>query len=313
MRRTDFGKLNRREAGGREPDAQNIGAESTETAQAVQAAVFLKKLGGIDASIVEEAAQEGEIIKFRKHRRVKFAAAAALIVICLTAGGGIVAASMLGIKIFDMRSSADDSSYAVGFAPRCRPQNAFGGHIEEVKATIRKQCEEYKPWMSKIPTHWNSKFEDWESAFAFLEIDFMEVPVTSIMPSWVDLIVEGSKEGPLESVMLNATYMMDKYNISIWANIYVDDSEEQIEAQMYSATGGEANYRSEPYITANKIPCTLVDTLVLETDGCTHAEGYIVKDGILYRVSAVPQQRKGEMGENRMDIVKELLEEIASR
>lgn len=319
MRRSDIRACAQDNAGMEKLDMRGMAEENagdsgnTENIELPQAVTLLKKLGGMDASVVEEAAKEGEIIKLRKLRRVKFAAAAALLAVCLTAGGGIVAASMLGIEIFDMRSGADDSSYAVGFAPRCKPQDAFGGHVEEVKATIRKQCEEYKLWMSNIPTHWSSKFEDWESALAFLEIDFMEAPVTSILPTWVDLMVDGSEEGPFQRVALNGTYMMEKYNISIWVNIYVDDSEEEIEAQMFSATGGEASYHSEPYITANGIPCTLVDTLVTETDGCTHAEGYIVKDGILYQVAAIPQQRNGEMGEDRMDIVKELLEEIAAR
>lgn len=276
-------------------------------------AVFLEKLNNLDAAIIEEAAQEEEIIMIQKHRRMKFAAAAALLAICLMAGGGIVAASVFGIEIFDVKTGRNDSSYEVGFMPRCKPQDAFGGHIEEVKEAIRKQCEEYKLWMSHMPNHWSREFKDWESALAFLEIDFMEAPVTSILPTQVSLSVMGSGEGVLWTVRFHGMYNKDKYNIFIGADIYVDDSEEEIEAQMFSATGGEASYQSEIYITENGIPCTLVDTLVLETDGCTHAEGYIVKDGILYNVSAIPRQREGETGENRMEIVKGLLEEIAAK
>lgn len=275
--------------------------------------VFLKKLNNLDASLVAEAAQEENILRFPKRRRLKFAAAAALLAVCLTVGGGIVAASVFGIRIFDVKSDKDTSSYGVGSVVRYRPQDAFRGHIDEVKDVIQKQCEEYKPWYSSIPNLWHKEFDDWESALAYLEIDFMEAPVTSRQPTSVGLSVMGTKEGPLQSVRFVGSYLSERYNIYVSADIYVDDSKAEVTAQTFSATGGEAQYSNETYLTANGFPCMLVDTVVSERDGSTHAEGYIVKDGIMYGVCAVPQQRNGEPGEDRMEIVKELLEEIAGK
>ncbi len=274
---------------------------------------FLKKLNNLDASLVAEAQQGDSILHFRKRRRLKFVAAAALLMICLTAGGGIVAASVLGIQIFDIQSDEGTSSYDVGFVTRYRRQDAFRGHIDEVKDTIRKQCEEYKLWYSSIPNIWYREFDDWESALAYLEIDFLEVPITSRPPTSVELSVIGTEEGPLQGVQFYGSYLSERYNVYVSVNIYVDDSEQEIPAQTFAVTKGEASYTSETYTTAGGIPCMLVDAEGSEEYGSTAATGYMVKDGMMYQVSALPQLRNGEPGENRMEIVKELLEEIAGK
>ncbi|MDE7325220.1 MAG: hypothetical protein K2N63_02915 [Lachnospiraceae bacterium] len=277
-----------------------------------KAATFLGRLGGLDASIIEEAREEN-LHWFKKRRRVKFATAAAFVVLCLTVGGGIAATAALGVKIFDIKSGKDDSSYALGYVIRYRPQEVFGGQADEVREAIQKQYKEYSPFSSRTPNFWNRTFDNWESALSFLGIDFMEAPVNRLTPSLVDLAVIGTKEGEFQLVILTGRYYTAQYNISVAAEIYVGDSGEEVEEGHSVTTVSEAEFYSEPYVTRNGIPCTLVDTVVFEGDASEVAEGYLVKDGIFYSVSYAPRQQNDEAGENRMEIVKGLLEEIAAK
>lgn len=245
---------------------------------------LLNKMELIDPAYVEAADFSPKIIK-RNHIRWGVIAACICVLVGATTA---LAASDLGTQIINFfvsrsepGSDYSESGYVLNVEIEKVPEKELKGKIKEAPALIRKQFENYNPYMDSLPEVFQKIFESRDEAYDYVGFDGLKRLDWSLKEKTTNLCVHGNEKGDILSVSVETLYSAGDINLQFFADIYTDNMKDKI--TIHTATTESTGFAESFYTTNSGKTLHIIDQSALES-GYMTMDGYLVENSVLYRL-----------------------------
>ncbi|MBQ3514327.1 MAG: hypothetical protein IJA32_11130 [Lachnospiraceae bacterium] len=259
----------------------------------------LEALNYLEDDMIESAVEDVLKKKGGRGNLKKWSVAAAVILVCI-AGGTMMKAYGLTAKLEKFISDDETKGYEL----KVYPVEAFTGEVQEVEGIIKKQMKEFSVYSSQAPESWFRYFDSSKEAMDYLGFEPLKRPDWDLEEKSVVLYVDGNKDGKFVSVSTEIDYEEDGIQMQYFSTVYTEYSKEEglrTTNVEYESLAWLLNAKIED-ITANTgeeiITATSKSFYVTESmkqgmvikfgtlqSGYTNMEGYLVEEGIIYRMN----------------------------
>ena len=229
--------------------------------------------------------------KIGGHRRAWFKGLAAAACLCLAAAT-VAAAARSGFHIqllqaFTGRSGPGsdfrESGYDLGVEIEKISIEELAGEIQQVSEYIQAQYEEYEPWSSQYPGHWQKTFSSVGEARNFIGCTHLKELAWDLEEEKTTLSVYGNSLGQIQSLELETDYTAGDIRIQAFSRLFTQYYGDEVTVS--GRTTEDVEYLQSVYTTAAQKQCyVLTQAESLESEYFS-MEGYLVEDGILYSVN----------------------------
>lgn len=272
---------------------------------------------------------EGEIRRGEERRPRRRLGRRALL---LAAAAAVLSASVLAAELWHLRIEEisvgqEESSYRVDGDIPAVPLESFSREIWAIMERVpEKAAQQNSLLMSTMPGYWFGTFDSWTECEDFVgfplrnpleEAELLEMANYAAIPRDAETLDEnrrrhcavtlnGSATGELQSVQVDAGYLMGEIRIQMSVYLYPEGS--IIEPGTGAARIGEADFTLTSGVTGSKVPYSLVVTETPENDyyhDFSSADAYFILENGLYTLHAVSPGR--ENGGAAKDTLEELL------
>lgn len=239
----------------------------------------------------------------------------------------VLAVELWQVRIEKIRVGPEESSYQVEGEIPVIPLENFSDEIGAIMAQVPQKAAEQNPLlMSTMPGYWFGTFNSWTKCEDFVgfplrnpleEAELLEMANYAAIPRDAETLDEnsrrhcavtlnGSATGELQSVQVDAGYLMGEIRIQMSVYLYPEGS--FLDPGTGAVWIGEADFTLTSGVTGSKVPYSLVVTETPENDyyhDFSSADAYFILENGLYTLHAVSPGR--ENGGAAKDTLEELL------
>ena len=258
----------------------------------------------------------------RLGRRALLLAAAAAVL-----SASVLAAELWHLRIEEISVGQEESSYRVDGDIPAVPLESFSREIWAIMERVpEKAAQQNSLLMSTMPGYWFGTFDSWTKCEDFVgfplrnpleEAELLEMANYAAIPRDAETLDEnsrrhcavtlnGSATGELQSVQVDAGYLMGEIRIQMSVYLYPEGS--FLDPGTGAVWIGEADFTLTSGVTGSKVPYSLVVTETPENDyyhDFSSADAYFILENGLYTLHAVSPGR--ENGGAAKDTLEELL------
>lgn len=239
-------------------------------------------------------------------------------VVLLAAAVAVLSMSVLGVQLWrlqigDITVGQEESSYRVDGDIPTIPVHDFSDEIAEIMASVPQKAAEQNPWLaSTLPGYWFETFDSWTSSEVFVgfqlenpleNADLLEKGNYFALSQDAETLDERSRRhcavtlngdaaGNLQSVLVDAGYLMGQTRIHLSISLYPEGS--RMEPGTEAVWNGEADFDLSTAVTGSNVPVSLVMTETPESEyynDFSSADAYFILDHGLYTLHAVTPGR----------------------
>lgn len=250
----------------------------------------------------------------------------------LAAAAAVLSASVLAVELWQVRVEEitvgqEESGYRVDGDIPAVPQEAFSHEIWSIMEKVpEKAAGQNSLLMSTMPGYWFGTFDSWRKCEDFVgfplrnpleEAELLEMANYAAIPRDAETLDEnrrrhcavtlnGSATGELQSVQVDAGYLIGEIRIQMSVYLYPEGS--SLDPGTGATWIGEADFTLTSGVTGSKVPYSLVVTETPENDyyhDFSSADAYFILENGLYTLHAVSPGR--ENGGAAMSTLEELL------
>lgn len=267
----------------------------------------LEALNYLEDDMIESAVEDVPKKKGGRGSLKKWSVAAAVILVCI-AGGTMMKAYGLTAKLEKFFSDDETKGYEL----KVYPVEAFTGEVREVEGIIKKQMKEFSVYSSQAPESWFQYFDSSEEAMNFLGFEPLKKPTWDFEEKFAALYILGNKDGKLVSASMEIGYEADGIMMHFFSVVYTEYSKEEglrgrntayenLVGMLDAKTEDITVSTGEEIITATSksfyVTESMKQGLVIKfgtlQSGYTNMEGYLVEEGIIYRMNiSYPEGRE---------------------
>ena len=255
---------------------------------------LLDKMDLIDPAYVEAA---DAAPKIRKIGRFRWSAVAACLCILLGATT-VLAVTGLGTKIIEIFKNKDESGYELSADIVKFPASELKGEINEVPALIRKQFENYQPFMSQAPGYFYKNFETRDAACDYVGFEKLQRLQPDAKEGLTMLHVQGKENGDLTIVSVETWYTAGDVRMQLFSDIFTENLEDEI--TILTATTEDVDFTESFYTTKSGKTLHVIDQTALES-GYKGLDGYLVEDGVLYHLAVIYLEKDAEQAKTLLE------------
>lgn len=255
-------------------------------------------------------------------RAVLLAAAAAVL------SASVLAAELWHLRIEEISVGQEESSYQVDGDIPAVPLESFSREIWAIMERVPEKAAGQNPLlMSTMPGYWFGTFDSWTECEDFVgfplsnpleEAELLETANYAAIPRDAETLDENSRRhcavtlngtaaGELQSVQVDAGYLMGEIRIQMSVALYPEGS--CLEPGTGAAWIGEADFTLISGVTGSKVPYSLVVTETPENEyyhDFSSADAYFILENGLYTLHAVSPGR--DSGGEAKAALEEILE-----
>lgn len=250
----------------------------------------------------------------------------------LAAAVAVLSVSVLAVELWQVRIGEisvgqEESSYRVDGDIPTVPLESFSREIWAIMERVpEKAAQKNSLLMSTMPGYWFGTFDNWTKCEDFVgfplrnpleEAELLEMANYAAIPRDAETLDEnsrrhcavtlnGSATGELQSVQVDAGYLMGEIRIQMSVYLYPEGS--FLDPGTGAVWIGEADFTLTSGVTGSKVPYSLVVTETPENDyyhDFSSADAYFILENGLYTLHAVSPGR--ENGGAAKDTLEELL------
>jgi hypothetical protein len=201
---------------------------------------FCDALGDINEDYIREAqafrnqeffeTAKTKVTSRRKRSIALIAACVCLMISFITA----LAVSGLGTQIIefftDRRLGTDysESGYDLSVFIEKFPVEALKGDVCKVGALIVHQYEEYQPYSSRFPGHWQKSFKSRGDACDYIGVDCLKRLDLDVTEQETKMNVYGYANGAIQFFILETIYTEGDIQLQFFSQIYTENYTEEI-------------------------------------------------------------------------------------
>lgn len=252
---------------------------------------LLEGLSYIDEQVVEAAGAE----RARKRPWGKWLLTAACVCVLLV-GSALAAERLLGVRIGDMVTGKEESSYQLLTDLEPYPAENFSSPaLTEALETIRRQYRDYQPWDSRSPGWYQTFLESWEDCEDFLgvtvfnpleDMDWLTPLSSSALPltgvtRHCELNLNADEEGSLSYVAVQACYQAEMSRISLTVDFATENS--PYEPGLWFAYDGETDFETDTFHLSDGQEAVLLTARPADAR-FSGVDAYFTRDGAIYRL-----------------------------
>ena len=250
-----------------------------------------------------------------------------ILIVVLAAAVAVLSASVLAAELWHLRIEEisvgqEESSYRVDGDIPAVPQEAFSHEIWSIMEKVpEKAARQNSLLMSTMPGYWFGTFDSWRKCEDFVgfplrnpleEAELLEmanyaaIPLDENSRRHCAVTLNGSATGELQSVQVDAGYLIGEIRIQMSVYLYPEGS--FLDPGTGAVWIGEADFTLTSGVTGSKVPYSLVVTETPENDyyhDFSSADAYFILENGLYTLHAVSPGR--ENGGAAKDTLEELL------
>ena len=255
-----------------------------------------------------------------------------LLLLLLAAAAAVLSASVLAAELWHLRIEEisvgqEESSYRVDGDIPAVPLESFSREIWAIMERVpEKAAQQNSLLMSTMPGYWFGTFDSWTKCEDFVgfplrnpleEAELLEMANYAAIPRDAETLDEnsrrhcavtlnGSATGELQSVQVDAGYLMGEIRIQMSVYLYPEGS--FLDPGTGAVWIGEADFTLTSGVTGSKVPYSMVVTKTPENDyyhDFSSADAYFILENGLYTLHAVSPGR--ENGGAAKDTLEELL------
>ena len=239
----------------------------------------------------------------------------------------VLAAELWHLRIEEVSVGQEESGYWVDGDIPAVPQEAFSHEIWSIMEKVpEKAAGQNSLLMSTMPGYWFGTFDSWRKCEDFVgfplrnpleEAELLEMANYAAIPRDAETLDEnrrrhcavtlnGSATGELQSVQVDAGYLMGEIRIQMSVYLYPEGS--FLDPGTGAVWIGEADFTLTSGVTGSKVPYSLVVTETPENDyyhDFSSADAYFILENGLYTLHAVSPGR--ESGGAAKSALEELL------
>ena len=251
---------------------------------------FCELFGDIRGDYLEEAQVQRSCTRAaRKRTRTKRAAALIAACLCLLVSSATaLGASDWGTQILafftdrsEQGSDLVESGYDLRIFIERFPISALTGGVREAGASIRQQYEDYQPYDSWYPGHWQRSFPSREAACAYIGLAGMKQPDLGLPETDTKLSVYGNNSGEILFLDLETLYSDGNMFLQFSSQIYTENHPEEITTG--TRTTESVMFVESFHTVGNGQRMHVITSSALES-GRAAMTGYLTDSGILYRL-----------------------------
>lgn len=261
---------------------------------------FSQALGQIDERYIQEALDYRVPAKTRRRPRLWAALAAAVLLI-----GVCVAAEIWGTQVVDMFTSRSapgsdftESGYDLIANVEKFPIKDFSSELQGVGAEIQEQFASYELWSSWYPGDWQKSFDTPQEVADFIGLAGLEVLDWDLTPTRITLNVDGTDQGKINSVVWETDYVDGGVRCQAFVRIYTENTEGDV--ILATRTTEEETFGQTYYTAKSGKTCHIITASTLES-GYMSLDGYLVEDGVLYRLYIAYLEKDADRAWERME------------
>ena len=155
------------------------------------------------------------------------------------------------------------------------------GDVREAGRSIARQYEEYSPFSSWHPGHWQKAFLSREAACAYIGFAGLQPGFPDIPEKRTSLSVYGNKNGDIELLNLETLYVEGDIRLQYFSSIYTENFAGEITTG--SRTTESIAFEEVRYTASGGGTCHILRSSPMES-GFAGLEGYMVVGGVLHHL-----------------------------
>ncbi len=236
---------------------------------------FSTLLGEIDARYITEA----DTLPRPSHRLRWTLLAACL---CLFLGGTTVyAASSHGAWITDLFTDRDESGYDLALMIEKIDTDTLSPQLRAVGSIIVRQYRESQPYDSHYPGSWDKAFSSAAEARDYIGCKALIGLDWALEETQTQLNVMGTPDGKLQSIHLETDYTVGDIRLQAYTQLYTEHYTGELTTGLRAAE--EISFTPTEETNDVGLPWLLVRSSPMES-GWAGLDGYLVRDGVLYKL-----------------------------
>ena len=237
---------------------------------------FADLLGEIDAQYVAEA----HAAQARRPARLRWSILAACL--CLLIGGTTVyAASGHGVWITDIFTDREESGYDLAMDMRTIDDSELSAELRALGSVIVQQYKDSKPYDSIWPGSYYKSFDSSAEARAFIGYKPLVRLDWELEETSTQLHVTGWRDGRLQWINLETDYVVGNIRLQAYTHLFT----EHYGGDMFTGlrTTEEISFTPTDETNISGLPWLFVRSSPMES-GWSGLDGYLVRDGVLYKL-----------------------------
>lgn len=201
---------------------------------------------------------------------------------CLLIGGTTVyAASEHGTWITALFTHREESGYDLAMDIRKIDDSELSAELRALDSVIVQQYKDSKPYDSKFPGSWYKHFDSAADARAFIGYPPLVGLDWGLEETQTTLSVYGMPDGRLQWVHLETDYAVGDIWLQAFSQIYTEHYAGELSTGSRAAE--EISFTQTEETSASGHPWLKIASSPMES-GWAGLDGYLVRDGVLYRL-----------------------------
>lgn len=237
---------------------------------------FADLLGEINTQYVAEA----HAAQPRRPAQLRWGILAACL--CLLIGGTTVyAASGHGVWITGMFAGDDEWGYDLALMIEKIDTNELSPKLRAVGSVIVQQYKDYEWYDSHYPGSWDNDFYTSAAARQYIGYTPLVALDWELEETRTHLSVLGTPEGKLQTIHLDTDYTVGDIRLQAASVIYTDHYTGELTT--FLRTAEDVTFTQTEETNASGLPWLFVRSSPMES-GWAGLDGYLVRDGVLYKL-----------------------------